>query len=208
MNYSLSLLLLFSLVALFQSGSGSFASKKRKAKQVVDQERHSVAAPTESPDRDSLLNAVRMLKDPSTIKDVEQLMKDPSFVKEMERLKADPKTVDAIQSAKDLFGNPSKAAEVFGKLSKLAEHENGNIGVGGGSDSSLLKTVKDPKVLAHAISMLQGTSQQVLLFHRDKTLMSRAPNFINLCTGGRSGARSFGGLVSLLHSSYEELYVR
>lgn len=107
---------------------------------------------------------MRKLKDPSTMNDVRQLMNDPSFVKEMERMKSNPLFTAEIQSAKDLFGNPERAAEVFGKLSKVGVNDEIQQVDGDNVASSLLKTAKDPQVLSNAMRLLSENFQQVKRF--------------------------------------------
>lgn len=79
-------------------------------------------------------------------------MSDPAFVREMERLKMDPSSAGAIKSAKDLYGNPDKAAEIFGKLAKHKSNEPV-------SKTTLLKTAKDPQALSHAMDLLSSNAE-------------------------------------------------
>jgi len=104
-------------------------------------------------------DAMEALQDPETMKEVQQLMNDPEFIKEMERIKSDPQFANAVQSAKEMYSDPEKAAQVLGQLKSQSAAANGakrqpktdaQLGL-----QELAKTAANPKMLADAMEMLK-----------------------------------------------------
>jgi hypothetical protein len=99
--------------------------------------------------------ALESLRDPSIMREVEMLMNDPDFVRQMEQIKSDPKAIHAVKSAKDLYKDSERAAEVFNGLSKQAVRNTGDLSNAQLGMMELLRAGKDPKVLSDAMEMLK-----------------------------------------------------
>ena len=102
-----------------------------------------------------LKDSMAALKDPATMKEVEKLMSDPAFIKEMEKIKSDPNFAGAVQSAKDLYGNYVKAAQVFGQLNSRTPKEGGILSDAQLGMHELSKAMKNPAMLAEAMELLK-----------------------------------------------------
>lgn len=151
-------------IVLFCGADSYISSKKRKEKER--ERREGLTDRSEGRGVDERLappggvkEAMEILFDSATIRDVQALMNDPDFVRQMEQLKSNPQNADAVKSAKDLFLDEAKAASLFSQIARR-DGERASLGLTDAQlgMTELKRAAKDPTILSETLEMLKDPS--------------------------------------------------